>query len=220
MVKFIDHLTGDVLVEAENGEFEFVEELFFKFRGNYIEVIKRDSPLPQKVVDLIHNGRMKVFDMWRVEKDIFDVGEKLGELVEKKMDKENADFTYMVDYIFNLRAWYRAHRQSTDMKVYIGPSSTYMANAYVRNFTPIFVREEDGVPFVYIFKETVFTEGLIEEQLKGLTLKQEETEEQEGPAPPVENTVESDSEEEKEEEKKEEEKEEEAVPVATPAATQ
>uniref|UniRef100_A0A8R1IVV9 Uncharacterized protein n=2 Tax=Caenorhabditis japonica TaxID=281687 RepID=A0A8R1IVV9_CAEJA len=111
--------------------------------------------------------------MWRVEKDIFDFGEKLGELVERKMDSEDASFTYMVDYIFNLRAWFREHREAKDIKVYIGPSSTYMSHAYVRNFTPVFLKEEDGIPYIYIFKETVFTNGLIEDQLAKISLKED-----------------------------------------------
>lgn len=58
--------------------------------------------------------------MWGVEKDIFDFGQKLGELVETKMYGDNADFTYMVDYIFNLRAWFKANRETKDIKVYMG----------------------------------------------------------------------------------------------------
>ncbi|PIC51671.1 hypothetical protein B9Z55_002090 [Caenorhabditis nigoni] len=171
MVIFKDHLTGDVLNEAENGKFEFVEKLFFKFRADYINV-ETESNETKTVIDVIWKYKMKKFDMWRVEKDIFDFGEKLGELVEMKMCKDNADFTQMVDYIFNLRAWFRANRETKDIKVFMGPSSTYMHHAYAKNYTPVFVKEENGIPFVYIFRETVNVEGLIEEELEGMTLEE------------------------------------------------
>lgn len=162
-------------MEAENGAFELVEELFFKFEAKYIEV-ETESDGKKTVVDVVWKYKMKKFDMWRVEKDIFDFGEKLGELVETKMYGDKADFTYMVDYIFNLRAWFRANRETKDIKVFMGPSSTYMTHAYAKNFTPVFVKEENGIPFVYIFKETVHAEGLIEEQLAGLKLKEDVSE--------------------------------------------
>ncbi|CAL2029217.1 unnamed protein product [Caenorhabditis brenneri] len=178
MVTFKDHITGDLLMEAENGSFELVEQLFFKFEAKYIEV-DTENEGKKTVVDVIWKYKMKKFDMWRVEKDIFDFGEKLGELVEKKMYGDKADFTYMVDYIFNLRAWFRANRETKDIKVFMGPSSTYMNHAYAKNFTPVFVREENGIPFIYIFKETVHAEGLIENQLAGLTLKEKDFEKEE-----------------------------------------
>lgn len=112
--------------------------------------------------------------MWRVEKDIFDFGEKLGELVETKMYGDKADFTYMIDYIFNLRAWFRAHREAKDIKVFMGPSSTYMNHAYAKNYTPVFVKEENGIPFIYIFRETVHADGLIEEKIERMSLKETE----------------------------------------------
>lgn len=112
--------------------------------------------------------------MWGVEKDIFDFGQKLGELVETKMYGDNADFTYMVDYIFNLRAWFKANRETKDIKVYMGPSSTYMSHAYAKNFTPVFVKDENGIPFIYIFKETVHADGLIEDQIAGMSLKEKD----------------------------------------------
>ena len=73
-----------------------------------------------KIITFIKCFYFQKFDMWRVEKDIFDFGEKLGELVEKKMYGDKADFTYMVDYIFNLRAWFRANRETKDIKVFMG----------------------------------------------------------------------------------------------------
>uniref|UniRef100_A0A1I7T8S4 ULP_PROTEASE domain-containing protein n=1 Tax=Caenorhabditis tropicalis TaxID=1561998 RepID=A0A1I7T8S4_9PELO len=176
MVVFRDHITGDILMESENGSFEFVDELFFKFRGNYIEV-DSNSEGKKTVVDILWNYKMKKFDMWRVEKDIFDFGEKLGELVEGKMYGEKADFTYMVDYIFNLRAWFRANRETKDIQVYIGPSSTYMNHAYAKNFTPVFLKEENGIPFVYIFKETVHADGLIEDKMAEISLEEKNEEE-------------------------------------------
>ncbi|KAF1770596.1 hypothetical protein GCK72_002415 [Caenorhabditis remanei] len=214
MVTFKDHITGDLLMESDNGKFEFVEELFFKFPGNYIEV-ETASEGRKTVIDVIWKYKLKKFDMWRVEKDIFDFGEKLGELVETKMYRDKADFTYMIDYIFNLRAWFRANRETKDIKVFMGPSSTYMNHAYAKNYTPVFVKEENGIPFIYIFKETVHADGLIEDRISRMSLKETE----DFPGQPSQNTenVSDDEDDEKEEKEKKQseniEKKEENIPA-------
>ena len=90
-----------------------------------------------------------------------------------------------------------------------------MNHAYAKNYTPVFVKEENGNPFIYIFKETVHADGLIEDRISRMSLKETE----DFPGQPSQNTenVSDDEDDEKEEKEKKQseniEKKEENIPA-------